>query len=252
MPRAVIRLRKDPAYRREAFESGLRRIGCAIADGMGDRDWNPDGVHDLLVLWNRKRGTDEKLADTWERRGGTVLVAENAYLQKTDKSMYAISTHDHNGAGWFPVGPENRFDVLGFPLRNPIERPDGYTLVIGQRGIGSSQMASPASWGEKHMAKLIGRRAKLRAHPGVMRVKTPLETDLAGARDVHIWTSSVGVKALAEGLSVRHYAPHWICSDTGGGLPLHRMTHGQWTVSEIESGEPFARMQAENWGPRWV
>lgn len=254
MPRAVIRIRKDPAYRREAFESGLKRIGYTVLDGSRDnKDWQPDSREDLLVLWNRKDGLDQRMADTWEGRGGTVLVVENAYLQKVDKSMYAISVGQHNGAGWFPVGDEDRFTPLGFVLHEmECRAPGAQILVVGQRGIGSRLMASPPLWGEKHVEKLGKKHAWLRPHPGVLRPRVPLDVDLDRAREVHIWSSSVGVRALIEGIPVRHHAPHWICGINPTcetrEWALNRMAHGQWAVAEVASGEPFARMRAGGWG----
>lgn len=250
MPRAVIRIRPDPAYRREAFEAGLKRIGYTITDGSRDNlHWQPEGRQDLLVLWNRKAGLEERMAETWEARGGTVLVAENGYLQKVDKSTYAISTHQHNGAGWFPVGTEDRFSKIGIPMKDPVSRPEGYLLVIGQRGIGSKLMASPALWGEKQMAGLKNANAKLRTHPGNFKPKVPLDVDLAGARAARIWSSSAGVRALVEGLPVEHCAPYWICGGVSTReVKLNHMAHGQWSVDEISAGEPFARMQAAGWG----
>lgn len=257
MPRAVIRIRPEPAYRREAFESGLRRIGYTIQSGREAEHWRPESRADLLVLWNRKQGIDELHAEVWESNGGTVLVVENAYLQKVDKTMYAISTHQHNGAGWFPTDPAgHRFSALGFDLKDPVNRPEGYLLVMGQRGIGSKLMASPANWGEKQMSGLIGQRAKLRPHPGNFKPKVSLEQDLAGARSVRIWSSGAGVRALVEGLPVSYCAPAWICAGVHDGdvftreEVLNHMAHGQWTVEEIASGEPFARMQAAKWGPK--
>lgn len=250
MPRAVIRLRKDPAYRREAFEAGLKRLGYTICDGSRDsRDWMPSGPDDTLVLWNRKQGTDEKLADTFEARGGTVIVVENGFLQKVDKSMFAVSVHGHAGSGWSPIGHEDRFTRLGFPLKDPVIR-DGYLLVIGQRGIGSRLMASPALWAEKQVAGMRGINVKLRPHPGNFVAKVPLLDDLAGAKAVRIWSSSAGVLALVEGLPVSYCAPHWICAGENREAALHRMSHAQWSVEEVASGEPFARMKAENWGPK--
>ena len=249
MPRAVIRLRKDPAYRREAFEAGFKRLGYTVTDGSRDnREWAP-ASDDVLLIWNRKQGVDEKLADTWEARGGVVVVAENGYLQRVDKSMFAVSVHAHNGAGWAPVGPEDRFTRLGFPLKDPVVR-DGYVLVIGQRGIGSRQMASPALWAEKQVAGMRGVNVKLRPHPGNFCPKVPLLDDLAGAKAVRIWSSSAGVLALVEGLPVSFCAPHWVCAGENREAALHRMSWSQWSVDEVASGEPFARMKAENWGPK--
>jgi hypothetical protein len=252
-PIAILNLRKEPHYRRNAFEQGLKRLGYYVGNGLPDVI-RPAGPDDLLVLWNKKRGHEEAAADRWEKLGGTVIVTENAYLQKVDKTAYAISTHGHNGSGWFPVWPDNRFFPLGYEVKPLVNRPEGYVLVCGQRGIGSTLMASPPQWGEKVVKKLQGGKVKLRAHPGNFAPRIPLLDDLAGAREARIWSSSAGVTALLEGVPVSFDAPHWICGgwEHNREAALNRMAHGQWSVAEIESGEPFARMKAENWGPRWV
>jgi hypothetical protein len=244
---AHIKVRKEPVYRREAIEKGLKKLGYTIWPTL-----HPDSREDLLVLWNRKRGADEAAADRWEAAGGTVLVLENGYLQKVDKTMYAISVHGHNGSGWFPVGDEDRFSRLGFEVKPWRPTMGGHWLVCGQRGIGSSLMASPPQWAEKTAAKLKkwGLPVRLRLHPGNFAPKVPLLDDLKGAHTCAIWSSGSGVRAIVEGIPVQHSAPHWICAGAGtSGAPedhrqqaLHRMSHGQWSVDEIASGEPFARI----------
>lgn len=253
---AAVQLRREPAYRREAFEKGLKRLGYSVVTNPRDVP-RPNGPQDLLVVWNLKRGVDELDAKLWEQRGGTVIVTENAYLQKIDKSSYAISTHGHCGSGWFPVDPAgHRFSALGYNLKPMREMKTGYVLICDQRGIGSTLMASPPSWGAKMLQKVQGGSglvAKLRPHPGNFAPKVPLLTDLAGAHTCRIWSSSAGVVALIEGVHTIHSAPHWVCENwqvVGREVALNRMAHGQWSVAEIESGEPFARMQAHNWGPR--
>ncbi len=256
-PTAVITLRKEPAYRREAFTNGLKRLGYNIVTSFPSQSLIPGGPDDLLVLWNKKRGTDEMAADRWEKLGGTVIVTENAYLQKVDKTAYAISTHGHNGSGWFPCDQaERRFDMLGYEIKEWKEQGD-HILVCAQRGIGSEIMASPPQWGEKRVEKLKRSESlpiKLRQHPGTFAPKVPLIADLARAYRVDIWSSSAGVQALIEGVQVLHSAPHWICDFAANRVDqLNHMAHGQWSVAEIEAGEPFARMKAENWGPRkWL
>jgi hypothetical protein len=255
---AVVLLRKEPAYRREAFEAGLKALGYGIE--MKYRN-APRSADDLLVLWNKKVGTDEMMANEWERKGGTVIIAENAYLQMVDKSAYAISTHGHNGSGWFPQGDEDRFSKLGFYLKPMRHDPAGYQLVCGQRGIGSKLMASPPMWGEKLFKKMQAdkRHVKFREHPGNFKPKTSLLDDLQKAARCVIWSSSSGVRALVDGVPVTYHAPHWVCGvaytksvDTEEQRieALRHMAHGQWSVEEIASGEPFARMRAHQWGPR--
>jgi hypothetical protein len=256
---AVINIRKEPHYRRAAIESGLNRLGYITHDGLSRLV--PKDPFDLLVLWNKKAGAEERAADEWERAGGTVIVMENGYLQKTDKTTYAISTHGHNGSGWFPVGDEDRFSKLGFEIKpwhylSPNSETGDRVLVCAQRGIGSTLMASPPQWAEKFAKGLqqSGRCfVKIRQHPGNFAPKVPLIEDLRGMKTVAIWSSGAGVRALVEGVPVLHAAPHWICEKWGlqDRFPaLNRMAHGQWSVEEITSGEPFARMRDAQWGPR--
>ena len=163
--RALCLIRREPHYRSDAFLTGLRRVGFEICT----KQFHPKGPTDWLCLWNKKRGAEETMADDWERRGGTVIVTENGYLQKVDKTYYAISVHGHNGSGWFPVGDEDRFSKLGFALKPwRTFNLNGYRLVCGQRSIGSSLMASPPQWAEKKAAELSHRgfTVRLRAHPG--------------------------------------------------------------------------------------
>lgn len=257
---AVLQIRPAPSYRREAFENGLRRLGYTdIREYRCGRNW-PSGPDDLLVVWNLMRGPDEAYAQQWEAKGGTVIVCENGYLQKVDKTHYAISTHGHNGSGWFPLGDDaqQRFERLGFeikPMRQVL--PTDLTariLVRDQRSIGSMQMHSPKGWGPAMVARLRANGFKnvtLMAHPGD---KGKLEADsaaLAKADRVVIWCSAIGVRALTEGLPVQHFAPRWVCAGwpvMGRERALANMAAGQWHHEEIATGEPFARMKAEGWG----
>ena len=242
MKTAVLTIRKEPYYRRHAFESALKRLGYTIADKPHHI---PHSKRDLLILWNRKAGADHNAATLFEQRGGTVIVAENGYLQKVDKTYYALSAHGHNGAGYFPVGTEDRFTKLGFELKPMNPAPEGHWLVCGQRGIGSPEMSSPPHWAEKvaEQLKRMGKTVRLRAHPGNFPAKAPLLDDLRGAHECVIWSSGAGVRALVEGIPVQHRAPHWICEGPGTREEkLHRMAHGQWHHEEIATGEPLARI----------
>jgi hypothetical protein len=272
VPTAILTLRSEPFYRRDAFASGLKRLGYAVEladERTSTRDKtlpHPESRDDLWITWNLKAGPQETAAREWQRRGGTVLVTENAYLQRTDKSAYAISVGGHCGAGFFPVDQaEDRFTPLGFPLesRGAFR---GHVLVCGQRGVGSLEMASPSNWGA-NMARELSirhpdREVRYRPHPGVARPRVSLEDDLDGASLCVIWSSACGVRALTMGIPVAYKAPHWICADAGqtdtrlsSVAPLYdlkpalnRMAHGQWSVAEIETGEPFARMRAARRG----
>ncbi len=249
MKLAEIRVRPEPHYRRQAVESGLKALGYSLG-----RTGAPCGPQDLLVLWGRKQGPDDRDATLWEQRGGKVIVMENGYLQRVDKTMYAVSLGQHHTGG--PVGAEDRFSRLGFEPQPWQNVETGHMLVCGQRGIGSPVMASPPRWAEK-MAATLGKRwpVKLRPHPGNHAPKVPIERDLAGARACAVWSSNAGVLALVAGYPVVYHAPHWICAEGGcrgvnavgfgdvsRAAALQRMAWGQWTVDEISKGEPFARL----------
>jgi len=256
MSRVVMQIREQPTYRRDAFVNGLKRLGYTQFDDYRCGRGFPSGPDDLLVLWNLHRGPDESYAKAWEAKGGTVLVCENGYLQRQDKTYYAISVHGHNGSGWFPAGDgAERFARLGFELKP--QRTDAVTggciLVRGQRGIGSALMASPPHWHVKHAARLRAKGMKdvvEYAHPGDKRKLESDAKQLARASWVHIWSSAIGVRALVEGIPVEFHAPKWICAGWRAGreVALHNMACGQWHHDEIASGEPFARMKAEGWG----
>lgn len=260
--KAILRVRKEPTYRREAFEKGLRRVGFTLTEKAA-----PSGPEDWLCLWNRKAGADEAEADLWEQRGGTVIVTENGYLAKAEKTHYAISVHGHCGSGWWPVGTEDRFGPLGFevkPWRSRDEKGRD-VLVRDQRGVGSKLMASPSNWGRKTAAKL-GAGARLMAHPGDKNKHALDAAALRNARACVIWSSAIGVRALTEGIPVFYAAPHWVCEgaasrfanfevatrdDAARAAALHRMSHGQWHFDEIASGEPFKRILEHRSGATW-
>src|SRR5690606_19311919 len=203
-------------------------------------------------------------ANEWEAAGGTVLVCENGYCGRdaNGHQLYAISVHGHNGSGQFPAGGPERFAQLGVELKPWNSDPDGHVLVCAQRGIGSRLMASPPRWETKMAKRLIAMRVKfkVRLHPGRAAPKTTLEQDLQGARACLIWSSASGLRALQMGLPVAYSAPHWIASAAASkdlrGLEqlvmsdelrlqaFERLAWAQWSVQEIESGEPFVQLRA--------
>lgn len=270
MPIAIVTIRSEPMYRRQAVVDGLKRLGYTVElsdDRFASRDKtlpHPESRDDLVIAWNRKQGPQEAAAKRWEALGGSVVTMENGYLAREEKTTYALSIGGHCGAGWFPVDEsEDRFSPLGFALESR-GRSDGHLLVCGQRGVGSSEMASPPQWGAKLAQELSirfpTREVRHRVHPGVTKPRTTIEQDLEGAALCVIWSSACGVRALTLGVPVVRLAPFWICADAAQtrvtlpivprytGHALNYMAHGQWSVAEIQSGEPFARMRAARWG----
>lgn len=252
---AICSIRSQPHYRRDAFITGLERTGYKIVQSGA-----PESSADILCIWNRHGGF-ESMADAWEAKGGTVLVAENGYVgvDEHGRQYYAISAHGHCGSGWYPK-TEGRFKKLGIEVK-PWRADGEHILVTAQRGIGSKTMASPFNWHEKTATKLrslINRPVKIRLHPGNHAPTIPLEDDLRGAWACSVWSSSSGVKALIAGVPVTFSAPYFIaercavrleeinqllCDDGRRLQALENVAQAQWSVEEIEAGIPFRLFQ---------
>jgi len=247
--KACCLIRSAPHYRADAFASGLRAIGAELVTDYREAS--------VLVLWNRYSDFARQ-ADQVERRGGTVLVAENGYLgnEFVGDRWYAISRTHHNGAGWWPDGGPERWDSLGVELAP--WRDGREVVVLPQRGIGPVGVAMPGQWARDAMQRIprmTKRPARVRPHPGVNDC-IPLAEDLADAWAAVTWGSGAAIKALALGVPVFHDFPDWIGAPAARPLrdmaagPLRddearlgmfrRLIWAQWRLSEIESGEAFA------------
>jgi hypothetical protein len=261
MKRAWVEIRDKPHYRVGAFTDGLKRLGFHVLPQQLPS--KTPGPGDILVLWNRY-GAGEAAADRWERAGGTVLVAENGYLGHDEHGvqMYALARHGHNGSGSWPVGGPERFARLRVEPR-PWRAQGRHIYVRGQRGIGAKSMASPPGWHKTiaaQLKRLTQRPVIVREHPGqpANAIGCQIAHELAGAHACVIWSSAAGVRALVEGVPVFYHAPHWICAgaakrglselesplmdDAARLRALERMAWAQWSIAEIASGEPFARL----------
>jgi hypothetical protein len=254
--RAHCLIRREPWYRHDAFVTGLRAAGYEV---HGDAPTFPAKLGDVMVCWNRY-GHIEQIADRFEAEGGTVLVAENGYIQGRHDGgdYYALAARGHNGSGHWHVGGPERWNALGVELK-PWRTEGKYILVAANRSFGMRGFAMPADWAERTadaLRKTTKRDVRVRLHPGNGRPAVPLEHDLANAHCVVIWSSSVGVKALIEGIPVVCAAPWWICKrashddfavaggymsdfDESREQAMHALAWAQWTTAEIASGEPF-------------
>lgn len=274
-------IRQGPVYRREAFLSGLAAAGLNVSNRLPQRP----GPDDVLVIWNRYAENDE-LARRFEAGGGRVIVAENAYLgidgrshrahDTSNRRMYALALHDHNGRGAWPTSEtalaalagaaliSPRFSMLGVEVK-PWRTEGRKVLVCAQRGIGSPGRASPPGWAERTAHEIraqLGVPVWIRPHPGDHDPVVPLEKDLEDAVACVIWASGAGVKALVQGVPVFHACPWWVAAigarryagpqslsfavrnDVQRAAALERMAWAQWTCDEIASGEPFRRLLA--------
>jgi hypothetical protein len=258
-------IREQPWYRRQAFEQGLRTVGFEIAGAPSGKP----GPGDVLVIWNRY-GNWHEAATRFEREGGRVIVAENGYIGRgggapkfqvhpggpKPHDYYSVSWGWHNGRGTWPAGGPERFRALGVEVK-PWRAEGGHVLVCPNRSFGVGAQVMAPGWAAARQADLqraTRRQVRVRAHPGNDAPQRPLEADLAGAWAVVVWSSSVAVHSLIAGVPTFIEAPWHVVKGAGatGSLDepvmpermpfLERMAWSQWTVAEIESGEPFRQM----------
>jgi hypothetical protein len=262
-PLAYNLTRKEIHYRHDAFSAGLEAAGFAVRDQVG----RPQ-AGDVLLIWNRY-GAMHDIATQFELQGGIVLVAENGYVgpggisphSMNPRSIFALARGAHNGAGRWSVG-EARFHALGVTLK-AWRKTGEHVLVCPNRSFGKPGMIMPREWAHdvcKALAASTKREIRLRPHPGNSPPSIPLADDLRGAWAVVIWASSAGVHALLAGVPVFQFAPHWICEDAAAkpGTNLEdpqmdetarlrafeRLAWAQWSIDEIQTGEPIRRLLA--------
>lgn len=250
MPVAACVIRSGPAYRQEMFVQGLRACGFDVVLKAQPQPC----AADVIVVWNRNAQYDG-YARRYEQAGAAVVVAENGWIGRASDGgkLYALCRDQHNGAGRWHVGSEDRWSRLGVELKP--WRPDGrHILVLAQRGIGPDGVAMPHGWPEhvaSRLRRVTDRPIKVRRHPGVE--KTPLEPDLEDCFACVTWASGAAVKALAAGVPVFHEMKDWIAAPAarfgidaieqpflGERLPMfQRLAWAQWSIDEIATGEPF-------------
>lgn len=221
-----------------AFTLGLERCGYTVLNEVTTRPKKGD----ILVTWNRIRD-GQRAACAFESRGLPVLVTENASWGNDflGGHWYSLARDYHNTAGRFPYGGPERWDALGVDLM-PWRTGGDEVVILPQRGIGPSGVAMPCGWPQRARAATGGR---IRAHPGT-RTCMPLQDDLARALRVMTWGSGAAIKALLWGIPVQSDMPGWIGeqdnTDTDRLAMFRRLAWAQWRLSEIETGEPFARL----------
>lgn len=236
--RAVVQIKDEPLYRRNAFYSGLSAHGYEVVP----RIFNIQ-PSDCLVIWNRY-GIGHIEAKRFEAVGAKVLVAENGYLGREwlGTSWYALSKNHHNGAGsWNDLGPE-RWDGWNVELESWRE---GGSEIVGlpQRGIGEPGVAMPFGW-------CNGRADRCRVHPGENKPLISLEDDLKNAKGVVTWASGAALKALVMGIPVTYGFKDWIGATASVPYPqapvpgdrlgmFRRLAWAMWNVDEIASGQAF-------------
>lgn len=257
MPRAWCLIRPAPHYRRGAFLDGLRAAGYDAMDVPPPVGGRKEG--DLLVIWNRY-GHFDSMAREFESSGGCVIVAENGYCGRDSQNRqhYALSAARHQRPLIEPRG--ERFGELGVSPA-PWREKGEHVLVCAQRGFGIRPHCMEPRWpgATANALKLFTKRpVVIRPHPEDRSVpakdkRGPLEEDLANCHAVVVWSSTAGVKALLAGVPVFQCGPDFIMEPAtkqrlediespflgDRSAALERMAWGQWSVDEIQSGEPF-------------
>lgn len=255
--RAYCLIREQPVYRRGAFVKGLRAAGYDVL-------LRPPPLRieegDVLLIWNRY-GANHEAALRVAEQEGVVLVAENAYVgnDREKRTLFALARDGHNGRGAWPFGGAERWLALGLSIA-PWREDGEHVLICPNRSFGTPGGIMPLCWAEdvaKRLRKVTQRPVRIRPHPGNDPPRKPLVEDLAGAWAVVIWSSSAGCEALLRGIPVLCEAPYWICkSATQSSLArvedrfpedkrtaaFERLAWAQWSVKEIESGEPFSHL----------
>jgi hypothetical protein len=197
--------------------------------------------------------------------GIPLLVTERGYLRRGRGSMETYYQLGVGRLGWVPPGPlpSARFDALDLPLQDPVNRPTGAVLVLGQMPFDTSHgmdIERLVAWLTEQAAIQIAKsnRVIYRPHPlaqavpiGVdVEVRLPehstLAQDLADAKLAVTYNSTAGVAALLAGVPI-------ICSPTAHYVAvadyghtatraqvldyMHRLAWAQWTMGELRSGE---------------
>lgn len=256
--RAHLLIRREPHYRRDAFEAGLTRAGYIVS---GEPRGAPQ-PEDVLVIWNRY-GRYHEQALKFERAGARVVVAENGAFGREwgGEAWYSITLRNPlAGGSWGDAGAA-RWDSLGVNIcewRNP----GSEVIILAQRGIGPPGVCQPSGWERKAALLLLERpgvNVRVRAHPGE-RPCVPLEKDLENARCVVTWASGAAFKALLSGVPVIYGYPQWVGRKAGTPLVLgqdalnrssmarlalfRQLSWAIWRIPEIEKGLPFKHLLA--------
>lgn len=252
MRRACVLFKPSVAYRREVFETGLRRLGYQVID----RPLPSPEPSDLLVMWNRNFH-EEAHARRYEAVEAKLIIAENGYIGKDQDGhkLFALALNHHNGAGKWNVGAGNRWTRELQTWRASGD----HILVLPQRGIGERGIAMPNHWVgtmRSQFARMTKRPIRVRMHPGL--AKTEPYDELSGAWAAVTWGSGAAIKALFAGVPVFHGLSQWIGAPAasmlkegadierpflGDRTPMfERLAWAQWSVAEIQSGEAFANL----------
>lgn len=261
MPNAHLLIRHEPHYRRDAFESGLKRCGFTIQG----HPRGAIGPGDVLVIWNRY-GHYHELARRFEAGGGRVIVAENGPLGREwrGEHWYSIVEGNPAGGGRWPDLGASRWDSLNVDICE-WRKGGREVIILAQRGIGPPGIAQPNGWAHAAAARFnlsaLG-PVRIREHPGEGEC-VALDVDLRDALCVVTWASGAALKALLMGIPVIYGYEKWLgraaaspvrvfSAADAARMPqsLHRerlpvfrdLASTMWLIPEIASGKPFSAL----------
>jgi len=259
MTRAYIALRNNVKERIESVMDGCRSIGLDPVHVSGPVY---PARNSICIAWNRHLASGT-CADAVEREGGRVIVMENGYCGKDSagRQYYALARDQHLGAGrWFPQDDDSRWRALGIELK-PWRTAGTHILVCESRGFGSARTQMPNGWRDKIRRELqtwTSRPIRFRSHPAARGVSgvCDLADDLKDAHAVVIWASNAGTAALIAGVPVVACFGQWLLQGACGNaiqdvdrpnMPdrrpaFVRLSWAQWTLDEIATGFPIARL----------
>lgn len=234
----------DENYPWRAARDGLKRLGFEVRVGahLGA---------DALVTWSPWKGSQrEALHFRYASESKPVIVMENGWLSPIrDVPYFQVAIGGWNGTGTFPTGDIERRRSWGAPAGPWRDNPDGHVLVIGQRGHPNDPRTAVPGW---HQTLGPFDRPVIRRPRDATR---SLAADLSGAREAHVWTSNAASHAVMAGIPVVQHGPNLMVSALASrpGQPLFRgdrtaeldrLAWSQWNITEIATGEPFARLLA--------
>lgn len=229
-------------YPHRSLVAGLSRLGYSCEFGKGSM------AADLLVVWSPWNGSHRQLLQRhFVTNGRPVIVMENGWLSPIrGVPYYQVALDGWNGTGRFVTGDAARWESFDL-AESPWTDREGHVLVIGQRGHPWDNRTAPLDW---HAQLPVDAKNVLRRPRATSR---PLAADLAGACVCHVWSSNAASHAVMAGVPVIRHGPNLMVAALASQpaeplfrgerqAELSRLAHAQWNPSELETGEPFARL----------
>lgn len=232
--------------------------------------FRPDGdVENFeFVVVSGLRSQGEVIRNVYNSIGVRCVVIDYGYLRRVNGVRDFETGHWQVGVdrlGWLCPDemPADRFDRLGIELK-PGPRDGRAVYVCGQHagdpshGLDAKGIAAWARGAMRAASETTDKPVIWRPHPD-----SPVEIEGAATsagpldwRDVHrivTINSNIGNEALIEGVRVSCAPSASYAYLAGEPYPdhqkrlrhFHRLAYSQWTLAEIETGEPF-RFLAEN------